>query len=320
MPLPPLLRLSLREAAPTAAPLTRRQRREAANRPSPLLHESEDVLELIIEQLKKHLAPDYWTIENQTAESLCTAVGEACRGLAQLRRLPLAQSLAVTDCSDPMSPVWVAALIVFGLDGRQGLPLMDLRGQPTTHKANFIALCDVFRLDFKVWFDKDLPTLYYPNQVVFSNWNARQVLVWPLLFWSVRDYQEYPEFGYELEEVPDTGPTDAQILEFMWWARRPATWQHHIATGDELQPDVYPGQLVLTGERPLTRAQANKTKPVNPIWQDGMLIPDWLDDFMSNPSVQWLNTRDGFFAKLDRFECWQYRMLGKPIPKYESEA
>ena len=322
MPLPPLLRLSLHTAAPTAAKTRRqdRQEQEDAKKPSPLLRElPPDELSVIIETLSKRLKPDNWTVEDQDADALCKGVAQACLELAQLRRLPQARAgeVDVPDCSDPNSPVWVAALVIFGMDGRQGLPLtykfVDedevVTTQTVTHKQNFIALCQAFRLDFTIWTDDK----YDPE--------LREERLWPILWHNRNRYlrMDGEDEGHDYVNPfgpPDDeyqgDPSDAQLRQFQWWLRRPASWQDEW---DETTDPYYP-QRKMVGERPYTEAQAKKRFPPNQIVEE--VVSDSIDDYLMVASKEAArrNQEAGNFWKIDRLNCWEARMLGDPIETY----
>ena len=79
---------------------------------------SEGPLSTIAALLAKRLRPDADTIRNAGAEELCNGVSDACDELSTLKTLGVGRGglRPKYDCSDPNSPIWKAAMVIYGID------------------------------------------------------------------------------------------------------------------------------------------------------------------------------------------------------------
>ena len=172
-----------------------------------------------------------------------------------------------------------------------------------THKQNFVALCQAFRLDFTIWTDDK----YDPD--------LREERLWPIMWHDRNRYLRMGGFNYQVDlpEGDEDNPSDAQLRQFQWWLRRPASWQDEW---DEKTDRYYPSRKMV-GERPYTEGQAKKRFPPNQI--HAFLVSDSIDDdlMVGSKEAARRNREAGNFWKLDRLNCWQARMLGDPIQWYD---
>ena len=111
----------------------------------------------------------------------------------------------------------------------------------------------------------------------------------------------------------EDNPSDAQLRQFQWWLRRPASWQ---GEWNEEIARYYPHRKMV-GERPYTEGQAKKRFPPNQI--HGFLVSDSIDTYLMVGSKEAVrrNRAAGNFWKIDRLNCWEKRMLGDPILRYD---
>lgn len=79
---------------------------------------SEGPLSTIAALLAKRLRPDADAIRNADAEELCNGVSDACRELHALRTLRVGKGGPDPkyDCTDPDSPIWKTAMVIYGID------------------------------------------------------------------------------------------------------------------------------------------------------------------------------------------------------------
>ena len=79
---------------------------------------SEGPLSTIAALLAKRLAPDADAIRNADAEELCNGVFDACDELRTLKTLRVGKGGPDPkyDCTDPDSPIWKAAMVIYGID------------------------------------------------------------------------------------------------------------------------------------------------------------------------------------------------------------
>ena len=96
---------------------------------------------LIVNELAKRLRPGRQAINNSDADALCRDVGKACRELATLNQLPGQAVDPKYDCSDPNSPVWKGALVIFGVNPAKK---HAFRKSGQSRKDWFRDLCKVF--------------------------------------------------------------------------------------------------------------------------------------------------------------------------------
>ena len=189
---------------------------------SPLDEIPQGPFDIIVAELAKRLRPDPTTVFTTDADALCRDVAKACRELRTLKLLPNQTLDELADCSDPNSPVWVAALVIFGLDGREGLPLEYRpfigkswwRNDPVfvTHKDNFFALCRAFDPKFKIELEP------------WRTGTARVKMVWAYLWRAVQMRAQLEPQFYIANEPHYAYPTKQQLREFQWEVRRPRFW------------------------------------------------------------------------------------------------
>ena len=74
-------------------------------------------LNIIVAFLAKRLAPDEDALLNSDSRTLCVGILNACRELRVFRELRMEKMVTDPyDCSNADSPIWKAAMVVFGID------------------------------------------------------------------------------------------------------------------------------------------------------------------------------------------------------------